>query len=260
MNKPFLRQQRESGPDAFAFENFLVTEVMRHHWLGGELSPTTHYDDWISGVDAVAEWTNDAGEPIRLAVDFTSSEQMSTFLKKSDKLSANTQVKYLRSRIEIEQGKPKELRASMPIVLLGFDKEVYRFIAESDEPLHHEHPLRFLLLEQACAQINLQLTLLVHKVFESQRAKRGKSVGRSQEQYALLGNDYTVDQAIAHVNGLNKELLQIIMNEKDQQRFKNLTQLKICLDKERADSQKIPLNDTWTAIAAQSITHQILSG
>ena len=38
-------------------------------------------------------------------------------------------VKYFRSALEREGGEPKELRASMPIVLLGIDKEGFREIA-----------------------------------------------------------------------------------------------------------------------------------
>lgn len=163
MGKPQLRQQRLEGPDAFAFENFLTSETTKHRWLGGECSSTTLYDDWVSGVDAVNEWRDDDGTPLRLAIDFTSTHKVPVLMKKSDKLEGNVQVKYLRSRVEREGKTMKELRASMPMVLLGFDTVVFRLIAERNESFDHDHPLRRLLLEQACAQIDLQLKLLLEK-------------------------------------------------------------------------------------------------
>ncbi len=158
-NKPNLREQRTDGPDAFAFENFLTTEAKRLNWFGGELTPTTEYDDWVCGADAVVEWPSpNEDHSLRLAIDFTSTNRMETFFRKSDKLFGNVLVKYLRSAIEREGGLPKEMRASMPLVLLGFNDDVFRFLAEQKEPIDSQHPLRRLLLEQAAAQIDFQLT------------------------------------------------------------------------------------------------------
>jgi hypothetical protein len=161
MRRPQLREQKAQGSDAFAFENFLTAEALNHHWFGGELSPTSIYDDWISGVDAVVEWPGDP--PVRLAIDFTTAVQDKTFLRKSDKLEGNAQVKYFRSRLEIEQGVPKEMRVSMPIVLLGFDDSIFRKIAQDQEPMSGNHPLRRSLLEQALVQIRTQLEILIDK-------------------------------------------------------------------------------------------------
>lgn len=128
--RPNMREQKQTGSDAFAFENYLTAEAKRCGWFGGELIPTAEYDDWVSGVDVVVEWlAEDGGSPIRLAIDFTTTKQFETFYKKSNKLEGNVVVKYFRSALEREGGEPKELRASMPIVLLGIDKEGFREIA-----------------------------------------------------------------------------------------------------------------------------------
>lgn len=259
MNKPSLRQQKPNGPDAFAFENFLTSEAMRQHWLGGELSPTSQYDDWISGVDAVAEWIDEAGKPVRLAIDFTSTNKTSVFWKKSDKLGGNIHVKYLRSRVETEQGKPKELRASIPLVILGVDDPVFRLIAESRDVITHEHPLRRLLVEQASEQIDLQLKLFVQNIFERSRAKRSKGTKDTYVRYLSLGKDFRVDQAMSFVHSLDQELLNVVMGEKDQQRFHALTRVKASLDVERATVQNISLDDKWKNILKKSITHHVLS-
>lgn len=260
MTKPSLREQKKEGPDAFAFENFLTSEAMRQHWLGGELSPTTNYDDWVSGVDAVQEWVDENGEPVRLAIDFTSTDKTSVFWKKSDKLTGNTHVKYLRSRVEEERGRPKELRASIPLVILGVDDPVFRYIAESGELITHEHPLRRLLIEQASEQIDLQLKMLVQKVFESPRAKRSKGIKESQSKYLSLGKEFNVDQAIDFVHELDPDVLAVVMSEKDQQRLRDLMRVKSCLRAEQTEAQQIPFDPKWTTVLKQSITHKVLAG
>ena len=178
-------------------------------------------------------------------------------MKKSNKLEANIHVKYLRSRVETEHGQPKELRVTLPIVLLGVDIPVYRLIAEKQDVLSHEHPLRRLLLEQATAQIDLQIKLLVQAVAGAKRNKGAKDL---QEQYLPLGKDYTVDQAINFMHGLSTKSLGMIMSEKNQQRFKDLTRLKNRLDAELTTAQSIKLDNEWTTAVKQSITHHVLSG
>ena len=175
MNRPTLREQKTQGSDAFAFENFLTTHAMNYRWFGGELSPTSVYDDWVSGADAVVEWPCDP--PIRLAIDFTSTVQDKTFWRKSDKLEGNVLVKYFRSHVERENGQPKEMRVSLPVVLLGFDDSVFRKIAEEQEPMSPDHPFRRYLLEQALIQIQTQLELFLKKEKEG-----GMTSGKNQNR------------------------------------------------------------------------------
>jgi hypothetical protein len=258
-SRPSLRIQREHGPDAFAFENFLTSEAMRQRWFGGELSATTEYDDWVSGVDAVVEWPTSLGSPARMAIDFTSSGSAATFLKKSDKLEANTQVKYLRSRVETEQGKPKEMRVSMPLVLLGFDTDLYRFIAERQEVMSPDHPLRRLLLQQASSQIDLQIVQLAQKVFAGPRRRRQKSAEELYARFGSLQDSTSVDEVLAFIEGLRGEEEGFVMSEKDQQRSQDLRRLKERLSEERKRAERLPLDDAWQLAVERSKTHRILS-
>jgi len=258
-NRPGMRIQRETGPDAFAFENFLTTMSQEHRWFGGELTPTTEFDDWISGADAIVEWPGD-GEPVRLAIDFTAAEDIETFFRKSDKLEGNVRLKYVRSAVEEEDGRPKELRAFMPLVLLGFDQSVYRSIAErKDDPDEH-HPIRRLLIEQAASQIDLQLRLLIEKAFESPRAKRSKKLEGALQNYRSLGKDFTTTQTIDFISTLDEREIDAVLNAKNKQRLGDLLRVKGQLTKETERAQEIELNEEWKRIAEQSKTHQILSG
>lgn len=232
--RPGMREQKQTGSDAFAFENYLTAEAARCGWFGGELVPTTEYDDWVSGVDAVVEWpAEDGGAPVRMAIDFTTTKQFETFYKKSDKLEGNVVVKYLRSALEAGDDGQKELRASMPIVLLGTDKEGFREIARRGDPVGPDHPLRRLMLEQAAAQVDLQLDAVAALVNGTQMARHGKSFD---------------------------EALDLGVHPKIKRRYHDLVRLKARVDAELARARGIPLDETWKRIAAASKTHQILSG
>jgi len=234
MAKHDLVEQNAEGPDAFAFENFLTTEASKNHWFGGELSPTTEYDDWVSGADAIVEWpAADGGSPLRLAVDFTSTAKFETIYKKTDKLEGNVTVKYLRSGVETEEGRPKELRSSMPIVLLGVDKDVFREIAERGEPIGPNHPFRLLLLEQASAQIDYQLDALRETLAQTRMAKQGKSL----EQ--VLG----------------------LVKAKTRERFRDLERLKVRVGEELSEARSsVVLDERWERVINASKTHSIFSG
>jgi|GEM_PF-1592843 len=259
-NRPALREQRESGPDAFAFENYLTTQAGKYCWFGGELSPTTEFDDWISGADAVVEWPGD-GEPIRLAIDFTSTQDANILSRKSDKLEGNVKLKYLRSKVEEEDGRPRELRASMPIVLLGFDESVYRAIAQSEvSPPEELHPLRRLLVEQAASQVDFQLKLLSEKVFESPRARRAKNLMSVREKYFTLSDKSSAEQVRDFFLRLEPSEIDALLNEKMKIRLRDLIRLKDRLAVELQRSQGIALDGGWQEVANQSKTHQMLSG
>lgn len=233
--RPNLREQRATGSDAFAFENFLATEAQQHRWFGGELTPTTEYDDWICGADVVVEWpVKDNDPPLRLAIDFTSSKEIATFFKKSEKLRGNVLIKYFRSAVEkTEDGQQKEMRASMPIVLLGFDKEVFRYLAESKKSFGEDHPLRQLLLEQTSAQIDFQLSDLERTLQESQAGKRGKPL---------------------------ENILREDTKQKIADRHRDLVRLKVQVDEELVQARATPIDESLKKIIATSITHQVLAG
>ncbi|MFH1405227.1 MAG: hypothetical protein ABIH21_03980 [Patescibacteria group bacterium] len=257
---PGLLVQHETGPDAFAFENFLTTQAHNNNWFGGEFSPTNVYDDWISGADAYVEWTDENGSPVRLAIDFTAAKQFTPFWNKSDKLEGNVQLKYLRSAVENdENSKPKETKIFIPIVILGVDSSVYRLVAKNNDTVGPDYPLKRLLLEQTKAQIDLQIVLLIHKTFESSRAKRSKGVGDSQNQYKALGDNYSAEQAIKFFTSLDEEVVNAVMNEKQSTRMNQLMRIKKNVDEQVAQAEQIELNDEWQEVVKNSKTHNILA-
>ena len=260
MKNPTLREQVLSGPDAFAFENFLTTNTKKYNWLGGEITPTTEYDDWISGSDAIIEWVGLDNQPIRLAVDFTASITYDVFAKKTEKLEGNVSIKYLRSKVEKEDGKPKEMRVSVPLVILGFDNVIYQAIAEQNQPMSSNHPIRLLLLQQASPQIDIQIFFLVEKIFTSNRAKRDKGRGDSQEKFKALGNEFTAEQAAQLIHNLDEAVIDAVMKPKTKKRLLDLIAIKALIDKESKQAGETPLSDTWQRLATASVTHQILSG
>ncbi|MCA9389488.1 MAG: hypothetical protein KC585_02670 [Candidatus Magasanikbacteria bacterium] len=226
MSRGGLSQQFIDGPDAFAFENFLTTVAMKHQWFGGEMSPTTDYDDWISGADAYVEWLDDDQKPIRMAIDFTSTKHFRVFMKKSEKIEANCQIKYLRSRIEYEHDKPKELRASMPIVVLGAEEDTFKLVAKEDKPITESHPLRRLLVEQAYSQIHLQMELL-HELQQDEKSKTADTQSKTAA--------------------------------KRQQRYEDLQAIRSQLQKVLRLTQDIALESEWKNVAESSITQRTLS-
>ncbi len=260
MGNPNLREQTLSGPDAFAFENFLTTNTKEYNWLGGEITPTTEYDDWISGSDAIVEWVGADNQPIRLAIDFTASITHDVFTKKAEKLEGNVSIKYLRSKVEKQDGLPKEMRVSVPLVILGFDNMVYQAIAEQNQPMSPDHPLRLLLLQQASPQIDIQIFFLVEKIFTSNRAKRDKGRSDSQEKFKALGGEFTAEQATQFIHDLDEGVINAVMKPKTKKRLLDLIAIKAVIDKEYEQASQTTLSDTWQRLAALSVTHQILSG
>lgn len=225
-NRKDLSIQHIDGPDAFAFENFLTTEAIAHRWFGGSMSPTTDYDDWISGADAYVEWQANDGQPVRMAIDFTTTDKYRVFTKKSEKLEKNCQIKYLRSRIESEEGRSKELSASMPMVILGAEEKTFKLIAEQGKELTDRHPLRRLLIDQAIAQISLQRDMLGERCVQ-----------------------------IPDTNELDLS----VFSQKELKRYNELRALYQCLEKEKIITDTIELDPVWRKNTESSITQSVLS-
>lgn len=256
-SKPHLREQRETGADSFAFENFLTAKAIEHGWLGGEVSATTDYDDWVSGADAVVEWASEDGEPLRLAVDFTAAKRESVFFSKADKLEGDVVVKYLRSKVE----HGKEMRARIPIVILGFDKTVFEHVALSGEEIGPQHPMKRLLLEQASAQIKMQIRLTIERGFSSSRAHRSKKLDVELKNQILGVTDETPgEEFIRLYRSLDKQALDEIFHPKYQERIGRLFRLDVKVEEElEAARESIPLSLVWEQLAQSSRTHNILS-
>jgi hypothetical protein len=253
--KTNLRIQREVGADAFAFENFLTAQAMEHNWFGGEIVATTEYDDWVSGADAVVEWKTD-GEPLRLAIDFTSAKREHVFFKKSEKLDGDVVVKYLRSKAEPE----KEMRARVPAVILGFDKSIFEHIATSGETVGPDHPLKRMLLEQAYAQIQMQIHFSLIRGFISPKARRARVDDGTKEQIANLTEDDSKEKLLEFYQGLEQKSRDLIFAPKYRDRISRLLDIEQRLEQEVGQAkEEISLGGTWADLEQSSKTHHILS-
>lgn len=153
-------------------EKFLMVEISRSAWFGeAEAIRTTQFDDFFHGVDLVLEWLDDEEKPIRLAVDLTSSVSPDVFDKKRQRIGSNRQIKYFRS------DNTSDSSISAPLVVLGIDADLLHKIASFAEVRREidrktrqsflpkqtfaDHPLKYLLLEQATVQLENTLDDLV---------------------------------------------------------------------------------------------------
>ncbi len=246
-----LTQQRETGPDAFAFENFLITHAQANRWFGGELYPTTEYDDWVSGADAVIEWKIAGKAPVHLAVDFTVAEEFDAFYKKSGKLERGITIKYFHS--------DHDERLTIPVVVLGFDKSVFELVAKQDVPMTPEHPLRRMLMEQVQAQVDLQILLITKKAFSSRHVRNAKPLQPAYQLYLSFGEQLTASQAIQSLEGHTETTLDMIMNRKTQELLRNLYNVKAVVDEEMLRATALPVDEEWQKKMENSVTHNVLS-
>ncbi len=101
-NSASLEQKKLVGD---VFERIIIEESMKSAWLGREAKvvPTSHYDDYINGVDALAEIhsQSEGGQHLGLAIDVTLSKNEDTIVKKLDHIknqiikgNAPAKVKY----------------------------------------------------------------------------------------------------------------------------------------------------------------------
>ncbi len=153
-------------------EKFLMVEISRSAWFGeAEMVRTAKFDDYKNGVDLVLEWLDDEEKPIRLAVDLTSSTSLDVLEEKRRRIGSLRQIKYFHS------DNTPDAAISAPLVVLGIDARLLHEMAGFAEA-HREidkktrqsflpkqtfanHPLKYLLLEQATVQLESTLHDLV---------------------------------------------------------------------------------------------------
>jgi len=113
-------------------ERFLIEEADRSEWLGALITPTSKFDDYMGGIDAVAEFEIDEQDAeeygikagiFRLGIDITGARSRHTLKKKRSKHRYGTTAKYFRSQVEWDEEKDKPLETSLfrlPSVAIGF--------------------------------------------------------------------------------------------------------------------------------------------
>lgn len=186
------RRYRMDGTEAgMALEQFLVCELGRNEWFGGETTRTAAIDDY-RGVDAVIEWDEEERFGIfpRLLVDFTTSVRPENVGVKLQKLTNGGNVDYYKSPFELdEDDEEKEMSLrNTPMVILGIDpsfltrvagmamehkkgqtrKDGYTAIDIERRTFEH-YPLQVLLLEQAIAQVERQVFDMAARLLNIER-------------------------------------------------------------------------------------------
>ena len=173
-----------------AMEAFLASEIETADWFEASVFRTTRYDDFLNGVDLVLEWDQgEENEPLRLAVDVTTATSPEALDGKLAKLKYGSTVKYFESDVALgEDGAPEQMSLSgLPTVILGFEREYLSTLAK--EAVDHrttrkstdeygrpvslpdvrrdafgDHPMGLVLLEQAKAQLGLQVQTRMNEV------------------------------------------------------------------------------------------------
>jgi len=162
--RQFAQEKLEEPELAFGdlLEAFMQVELMRQDWFGAQFVRTSKYDDYFNGTDGMLEWPDDRPESsARLAIDFTVAESDEVLRKKCRKIDRGVQIQYFRSSSRDARGRTFEASLSnVPIVILGVDRAMLRKIleeTEGDPEKLREHPVRALMVEQAAAQVGLQV-------------------------------------------------------------------------------------------------------
>ena len=128
VNKVEKQYEQPISRRALIAEAILVQQIELADWLGEHCRTieTAKYDDYFNHTDFVAEWTDKNGEPLRLAVDITCTEENADFSKKAGFITKElgqgrgTDIKYFQSDKFAKKGTIKNL----PRVIIPINKEV----------------------------------------------------------------------------------------------------------------------------------------
>ncbi len=199
---------------------FLIEETLLHliegaDWFGENtfVSSATDYDDVKNGADGVIEVIpSEQGDRVpRVAFDVASGTAAEGLAKKLEKILYGGQVRYFRSEAQVDdEGEPTDMSLTgIPFVVLGLDAGLFGSLATTmydarnktgrrdpatnqmippsgfDQSVLANHPVKALLLEQACVQLrhqrgNLQaVAILAHVEAELEKIKSSPEFRRA---------------------------------------------------------------------------------
>ncbi len=285
------REYRTQGTvEGRTLELVLPGIIAQNNWFGGEISPTTEYDDYFNGTDAVLE----IGKG-KLLVDITSAELPERVKAKLGKLVHGGTVKYFKSKVEKdEKGAPKEISLyNAPMVILGIDTKFLPYIAgvmkqEEDakrkarmmgktrppsNPFEN-NPLQLLLLEQMSFQVGIQLRDTAIRLLNientigdkeaagvlSELRKRFNEGGVSAEEVIQLVDRIT--SALAEYQQKNKGNLAVVSNVMIVSKWENIAVVYQAITAKKAEVEAKKNADQIMAARgwrAASVTHRLLT-
>lgn len=167
------RYERQKTSRAVILEYLLVKHMESSDWLGGSalVSRSCEYDDQINHVDAIIEF-NATQEPLRLAVDITSSENdlgiedKINQIKNEIAIGSLSTVKYFESQIDGSKGRLRRI----PRVILALDNEQIQKLSEADQSLKKkemvDRPEQLLLILEIKRQMMDQIRYGIGLIFQ----------------------------------------------------------------------------------------------
>ena len=290
------KEYRGSGTEeGVVLEQFLIQEVDRNDWLGGAAFRTTRFDD-LKGIDTVLEWDEAGrfGRYPRLLVDYTTSQLPERVAEKKEKLVRGGDVIYYRSPFETDEaGEEKQLSLyGMPVVILGIDKSFMPRIAgmakQNEKPrtmrdgmlsknispiTYKDHPLQVLLLEQALAQVDVQVRAAAARLLNLEKTigDRGAADTLDALRFKIGSGRITPEEMIKMLKGIepalrvyqekNKGNTAVISNVLAIPKWENLAAVYQLLSEKMAEVQANKNADQLMAARAwktASTTHKLL--
>lgn len=277
-------------------EQFLIKEMSRNDWFGGETFRTTKFDDY-HGIDTVLEWdeADRFGRYPRLLVDYTTSQLPERVAQKQQKLIRGGNVVYYRSPFEMDdEGEERELSLhSLPVVILGIDKGLMpkiagmakahekprtmqngRMVRNISPQTFRDHPLQVLLLEQAIAQVDVQVRAAAGQLVNLERTIGNRDAANTLDALRFrLGNGRMtpevimkmlteIEPALRMYQESNKGNMAVMSNVIAVSRWENLAAVYQMLTEKMAEVQANKNADQLMAARAWkqiSPTHKLLT-
>ncbi|MDA1038457.1 MAG: hypothetical protein O2877_02085 [bacterium] len=169
-------------------ESFLRFETEKANWFDASVFQTTEYDDLFNGVDAVLEWEDEEGT-IVLAVDFTGNPKSGLVEEKMTRAGRGASVEYFETDFPEEDVDQFSFLNGIPRVVLGVSTDQLQNLMQTayenridtektykdregkkrkiqvvQRGTFRDHPLRFMLLEQAERQLRIQILKDIFKI------------------------------------------------------------------------------------------------
>lgn len=295
--KMSMRKEMVVTEEGGVLEQFLIQEIDRNDWLGGSAFRTTKFDDY-NGIDTVLEWdeADRFGRYPRLLVDYTTSQLPERVAQKKEKLVKGGDVVYYKSEFEKDEaGVEKQLSLyGMPVVILGIDKSFMPRIAgmakQHEKPrtmrdgmlsrnigaqTFHDHPLQILLLEQAIAQVDVQVRAAAARLLNLEKTigDRGAEDKLNALRFRIANGRMSPEDMIRMLEEIqpalrayqekNRENSGVVSNVLAIPKWENIAAVYQLLQEKKAAVEANKNADQLLAARAwksASVTHNLLTG
>jgi len=227
----YEKKDRKSShrKDGVLLENFLRFETENADWFEGSVFKTTEHDDLFNGVDAVIEWPGEIDSTL-LAVDYTGTTDKSEIARKMRMANGGARVDYFETDFPNDDDNSFSSKQNIPKVVLGVDSSFLndvidqafnnrmgtgkkittklgkrREIRTVSKKAFAEHPLKYLMLEQAEFQLRNQVfrdMARVSKKFGKTEAMDGiRSLARARDKDGCIESFVDLFESFKSMSG-----------------------------------------------------------